>query len=212
MKKLLLLASLLIVSLVQAQYSASTQAILNQVKQNDERKAKEQKEAEEKEAIFNHPNAEYIKSLNELNLDQSKKIVDEIVSLLSSRYELLKITELEQYGVLQFEYVPVGLTATEKEEYSFSITKHPLTIRFSIYYIGENKDLEIKGEKAFKLSEVKGKYLEVTPYWIKTFYPNATPETVLATYDLKTFYKREAHLKFMLQKNNEIWKLINVSN
>lgn len=176
MKKLILLASLLIVSLVEAQ------------------------------------DFTYLDSLNKMNLDQAKSTADKIINSTGEKYELLRMTESDQYNNLEFEYVPVNLTASEKEKYSFSITKHPLTIRFSIYYIGENKDLEIKGEKAFKLSEVKGKYLEVAQYWIKTFYPNATPETVLATYDLKTFYKREAHLKFMLQKNNEIWKLINVSN
>jgi hypothetical protein len=150
-------------------------------------------------------NISYITSLNSLNLDQAKSTAEAIANSTDTKYELLKVSESEDNFIMQLEFVPVGLTAPEKEEYS----KHPLTVRFSISNVGENKDLQITGVKTFRLSEVKGKYLEVAPYWIKTFYPKATSETVLSGYELKNF--KDNQLKYMLQKNNETWKIINRS-
>jgi hypothetical protein len=150
-------------------------------------------------------NISYITSLNSLNLDQAKSTAEAIANSTDTKYELLKISESEENFIMQMEFVPIGLTAAEKEEYS----KHPLTVRFSTSNVGENKDLQIKGVKTFRLKEVKGKYLEVAPYWIKTFYPKETNETVLSNYDLKSF--KDNLIKYMLQKNNETWKIINIS-
>ncbi len=53
MKKLLLLTTLLITSFAQSQNSAATQAIIDRVKQNDERKLEEKKAQEAKRVLKN---------------------------------------------------------------------------------------------------------------------------------------------------------------
>lgn len=215
MKKLILFTALLIMSFVQAQNSSSTQAIIDRVKQSDERKLAEKKAQDAKDAIFNHPNADYIKSLGSLNEETARKFADEIALGGKTQWEFLKISEDIEHRVYAIVYLDISLpneTITGLKKGTITDCSNCLKIRFNTYYQGENKALEIKGVKAFKFDKVYGRYLDLFPIWKKVFRPDVELEATVSAYENRELRHRSSGIIFKLQDETDYWQLSNWSN
>jgi hypothetical protein len=170
MKKLLFLTSLLFVSLVQAQYSASTLAIVNKVKQNDERKQAEEtaqkaKESAIKDANSNYP---YLASLKKIaNEAECLNIANDLALLQTKKLRLLKVKDLPDQKYYIIKYVPEEMTDAQYQTLTGDEKEALFTVRFSYWNEGENADLEIKGIKTYRFNQVTGSYLQLFSIWKK---------------------------------------------
>lgn len=174
MKKALLIATLLIGFLVQAQ----NQSIIN-------------------------------KMVESKTTDDIKSVSDQLVSQCKEQYDFYKIVP---FGTRQDEsyqyviYTKEGMSEAEKKEIAPSF-QNCIVVKFKQWNKGENKDLETKGELVYYFKEISGKYLDIAPFWITTFYPKTTPELLLEDYKLKE-YRVNKDLKYKLVKNQDTWQIL----
>lgn len=210
MKKLLLLISFLLMSgFVSSQNSASTQAILDQVKKSDA-KAKELADAKAaKDAVFNHPNAEYIYSLSKMTEASAREFADKIAFSGKTKRDFLVTKENTNAYVIK--YINQNIDAATRGEIlkgNIDCTEC-MTVSFYIYYNGENKALEIAGVKALKFNDVWGSYLDLFPVWKSIFKPDADLEKTVGDWRSKEVIHRPTNVNFKFNENNNYWKIVN---
>jgi len=214
MKKLLLLATLLIGLFASAQ--SSTDIIMAGVKQRDAERAALQKEKDDKAAVFNHPNKDYILSLSKLDESGAREFAENIATNGKTKWEFIKVIESIKQRVYIIVYIDAAATeemkaiARKSEEYSGQ--KH-LDVRFSVYYEGENPSLEIVGTKKFKFNSVFGKYLDLFPVWKKVFRSDVELEKTIDDFSSQELRHRPQGIVFKIQnKEDNLWELSNWSN
>lgn len=215
MKKLLLLSILFIGAFVHAQNSSATQAILESVKRNDEKRHEEKKGKDAKELIFAHQNADYIKSLGSLNEETSRKFADEVALNGKTQWEFFKIIEDIEHRVYVIVYLDKSLpneTIVGLKNGKITDCSNCLKIRFTTYYQSENKSLEIKGKKTFKFDKVYGKYLDLFPVWKKIFRPDVELESTVSNYGNRELRHRPSGIIFKFEDETDYWQLSNWSN
>lgn len=212
MKKLLLIIALLTFSVVRSQTTAD---IIKERVRLSEAKEKAAKDAQSKQdAIFNHPNADFIMSLEKMNLDQVKSFSDKIANSGKTKWELSNVLEDELRGYCGVVYVD----QSKPKEYKDDIQKRKircddcLVVNYLLYFDGENKDLEIKGIKQYRFNSVSGKYLDLFPTWQSVFKPNATLETTIEDYNLQELSQRTIGVSYWFRKTATIWTISNHSN
>jgi hypothetical protein len=167
-KILLLLTALLTGVFVQSQNSAATQAILESVKNSDAKRLAEQKEKLTKDSIFNHSNTDYnyLTSLNKIASEsEAMTIAENFASLQTKKLRLLKAKDLPKNSYYVVRFVPEEMTNDQYDSLDVTDQDKFLTIRFYYWNEGENKDLEIKGVKAYKLTQINGSYLQLFTFW-----------------------------------------------
>jgi hypothetical protein len=211
-KSLLLLTALLIGFFSQAQTVA--EIAMESVRQSDikEKAAKDAQAA--KDAIFNHPNADFIMSLEKMNIEQVRNFADEIANSGKTKWEFLKITENEKIGYCRVKYIDPSVPADLKEKITkgSEVCEKCFEVNFVLYFEGENKDLEIKGVKQYRFREVTGKYLDLFSTWQRVFKTNATLETALSDYSLLELKHRAVGVNYWFRKNETTWTISNHSN
>lgn len=209
MKKLLLLAILLIGQLTSAQSSADI--IMARVKQRDEQRATLQKEKNSKDSIARHANAnyDYLKSLNKISDDkEALKIAMDFAGLQTKKVRLLRANDFPNNSFYIVRFVPEEMTDEQYEALDNSTKDNCLTIRFSYWNEGENKNLEIKGVKTYRLSQVSGPYLQIFPIW-KTYCKFDADLVKTQENSTNTFADISENFHYLFQKDDDIWILMN---
>jgi hypothetical protein len=141
--------------------------------------------------------------------DDIKSVSDELVSQCKEQYDFYKIASFGSREDESYQYVIYtkrGMSEQDKNEISPSF-KNCIVVKFKQWNKGENNDLETKGELVYYFKEVSGKYLDIVPFWITTFYPKTTPELLLEDYKLKE-YRVNKDLKYKLVKNQDTWQIL----
>ncbi len=209
MKKLLLLIVLLINLLVSAQ--SSTDIIMAGVKQRDAQRAALQKEKTSKDSIAKHANAnyDYLKSLNKIATDkEALKIAEDIAGLQTKKVRLLRSKDLPDISLYIVRFVPEEMTTEQYDALDNETKDKFLTVRFSYWNEGENKDLEIKGIKTYRLSQVSGSYLQMFPVW-KTYCKYDADLVKTQENSTNTFADIPENLHYLFRKDRDIWVLMN---
>ena len=142
------------------------------------------------------------------SLDEIKTVSDKIISSFTEEYKYYKTASAQRGKNEKYQYVyyipkvlnPIGekLTPEEKER--------AVIVKFGQYEKGENIDLAIKGKTVYYFKEVSGKYLDLTNFWIASFYPSSTKEQILEAYKLQE-YRVNKDLKYNFRKNENTWTI-----
>ncbi len=90
--------------------------------------------------------------------------------------------------------------------------KEKINMQFHVYYEGENTALEVKGTPIFTFKHVKGRYLDIFPFWKKYIDPNADAETIATSRfkESKTKIIIDGYERtFVLKEipNGELWEI-----
>lgn len=113
-----------------------------------------------------------------------RKLGDSIAYNAKTKFKFIK-SEYSKYDRINY-----FLTYTENGEPEIKTTKRKdsngeatrdevlpeskkMIVTFRVKYIGENKDLEIKGIPEYRFERVEGKFLNLYPFWKKYINPNA---------------------------------------
>lgn len=211
MKKLFLLIVLLIGILASAQQS-DTEIILAGVKQRDEQRASDKKAKEAKESSIKHANSDYtyLSSISKIATDkEALKIAYDIAALQDKKVRFLKTTEDIENSYYSVRFVPEEMTQAQYEALSSDDKNKLLTVRFFYWNEGENKDLELKGIKTYRLSQITGSYLQLFAFW-KTYCKKdadlVESQKVSSSNSLKDI---DANLYFIFYNDHHTWKILN---
>jgi hypothetical protein len=212
MKKILVFTTLLIGFLARAQSTADI--IMARVQKKEAEEAAIKKEKDDKAAIFNHPNKDYIISLQKLDESGGKLFADKVASFGKTKWEFIKIIENEKKGFYRVKYIDSSTPIDLKEKIINGTEECDLCLNvdFLVYFEGENKDLEIKGIKKYRFREVSGKYLDLFPVWKNIFRPDVSIETTLNDYSSQELVQKVIGIRYKLVKQGEKWTLANYSN
>ena len=128
----------------------------------------EKKQSDDKKTSDYHNTFMY-KNLCNLNFDDTKKVANKIGDLTKTK--ILRITEPKYINALSIEMAPLTMSEEDYNKYLKSELKceECFDIYFMYYMVGENKDLEIKGVKTYKLYEINAKFLQIFPIWQNFF-------------------------------------------
>jgi hypothetical protein len=146
----------------------------------------------------------YIKSLDSLNNQTARVFADQVVSDSKTKFEFLRIDETtnnpENYH--EVVYIPADAVNKEKKAKPFVICDECIKVKFYVYNAGENKELERKGVKTLRFSEVSGRYLDLFPVWKKIFKPNVDVEKTLEDFKSQKLKEKNPNLDYRFYKNN----------
>lgn len=158
----------------------------------------------------------YIKSLDSLNNQTARIFADQVVLDSKTKFEFLRIDETtnnpENYH--EVVYIPVDFPNKEKKVKPFVICDECIKVKFYIYNAGENKELEKKGFRTLRFSEVAGKYLDIFPVWERIFKPGINVEKTLEDYDSRTLKTKRPILDYRFDKKTYLensWYIHNYS-
>ena len=80
----------------------------------------------------------------------------------------------------------------------------PLTVYFGVKYTGENQDLQITGTPEYYLSNVRGKFLDLYPFWNKYIDKQHTQEEILKKAAVFVIIDNK---RYVFSKSNDIWTI-----
>jgi hypothetical protein len=101
------------------------------------------------------------------------------------------------------------MTAAQYDALDEDDQQHFLTVRFYYWNEGENADLETKGLKTYRLSQITGTYLQLFSVWKK--YCKYDADLVETQKDFNSFKDINEKLNFLLYKEVDNWILMNRS-
>lgn len=156
----------------------------------------------------------YLQNLKALPTEaDALNIANELAAQSATKLRLYKSKDTTTQKNLRLEYVPEELTDKDIElrNYTEAQKLNFITIDFVYYYQGENKDIEIKGVKYYRLSTVYAKYLNLFPYWKKHFNPTADVEKTLTDYKSQRIKDATAKIYYYIQKSGDVWVFHNMS-
>lgn len=209
MKKILLLSSMLIGLLTSAQNSSDI--IKARVKQGDDQRAALQKEKTSKDSIAKRSNSnyDYIKSLNNISdVKAADKIAMDFAGLQTKKLRLLRSKDFLATSLYIVRFVPEEMTNEQYEALDNTAKDNCFTVRFTYMNKGENKDLEIKGVKTYRLSQASGSFLQIFPIW-KAYFKFDADLVKTQENSTNTFADIAENLRYLFRKDKDIWILMN---
>ncbi|WP_291122754.1 hypothetical protein [Flavobacterium sp. UBA6046] len=138
-------------------------------------------------------NIELLHQANKCDLTFARTFSDEIAFGAKTKFLYLDTAVSANGSTCSFVYIKEGLSDVEKKSveayvyryktsgrYSF-IDENCLCVDFKINKVGANPDLEIKGTEEYDFDVVKGKFLDLFPFYQKEIEPTATTEKTATT-------------------------------
>lgn len=131
-----------------------------------------------------------------------KKVVDLTASIVelakkTLRYFVAREHENKYYVV---QYIPANVTDEEWKNNMDEYRGEAVVFKFRITNKGENKNLEIQGVKTYVFEDVRGKYLNLFPYWQKYFDATSDMEKL----STKSYTKKDS---YTFSGNDGTWNI-----
>lgn len=168
-------------------------------------------------------NIELLHQADKCNLEFARKFSDEIVSGAKTKFVYFDTAESKYLRTTTFIYIKEGLSDVEKKSVEAYIYRYKTTgrynfanencmsIDFKYNDVGANPDLEISGVKEYAFDVVKGKFLDLFPFYQKNIEPTATTEKTTTTGIYSVRKDKEGYwYNFITQ--NDSWYLKNMSS
>lgn len=168
-------------------------------------------------------NTELLHQANKCDLEFARKFSDDIVLGMKTKFVYLDSAISKYSSSHTFIYIKEGLSESEKKSveayvYRYKTTgKYPfenencLTVVFKIKNIDANPDLEIAGVKEYSFDVVKGKFLDLFPFYQKNIEPTATTEKTTTT-GIYSVRKDKDGYWYNFIRENGTWYLKNMSS
>lgn len=168
-------------------------------------------------------NIDLLHKANKSDLTFTKTLADGIVSGAKEKYIYFQTKESNYLHLITYVYIKEGLTDIEKksiEAYLYQYTgryelqlENALCVHFKVNELGVNPDLEIKGVKEYAFDSVKGKYLDLFPFYQKEIEPTATTEKTTTTGIYSVRKDKEGYWYNFAKSNVDgLWYLKNMSS
>ncbi|MCK8143190.1 hypothetical protein MW871_14970 [Flavobacterium sp. I-SCBP12n] len=94
---------------------------------------------------------------------------------------------------------------------NFGTGENMLKVVFNVFYKGENKALEIKGEKIYRFYQAFGTYLDLFPTWKKIFKPEAELEKTVDDFNSQELIDKSDKVNFKFKGEGKQWSITNWS-
>lgn len=134
-----------------------------------------------------------IDNVCKLTLQESKDFSAEIIKNANKPYKFFKT--VETLNAIDYIYIPEEISESDANKYGYD-RYNPIDILFQPYMEGQNKDLQITGEKRFRFQQVDGQFLNLFNFWKKYYKPDVTLENYKEI-DKKEFKKGGMLMKFV---------------
>lgn len=153
----------------------------------------------------------YLSGLNKLSSESNcMEVAKGMAFLQPKKLRFLRAKDFPKLGYYAIRFVPEDMTDQEYDSLELGDQDKFFTVRFYYWMEGENKNLEIKGIKTYRLSQVSGSYLSLFPIWKK--YINTEADIVKTQESSTRTYKDiDNKLHYLLMDKGEIWVLMNRS-
>ncbi|MDN3672633.1 hypothetical protein QWY99_06140 [Flavobacterium branchiarum] len=168
-------------------------------------------------------NIDLLKKANKCDFNFARTLSDDIISTAKTKYIFLTSKQSNYLQLVTFVYVKEGITETEKkgiEAYLAIYTgryelqlDNCITVHFKVNHLGANPDLEIEGTKEYVFDFVKGKFLDLYPFYQKNIEPTATTEKTLTTQIYSVRKDADGYwYNFAKTQVDNLWYLKNMSS
>lgn len=131
-----------------------------------------------------------INKMQNSSIETAKALTNELVNLTDNKFEFYKEKQTSEYYLLV--YIPVGLTAEQKEESRVNSYENGIVFRLSKQSYGGYKIYEFYAEPEIMYSIVK-----------KAFYPNITFSDFTDTVKYTYFKDKEKNYNFLFYKGDQ---------
>lgn len=120
--------------------------------------------------IIQAQDAKLIQQLRSSDYEQAKEFANQVATGRTD-WELIK--EVNSDKALTFIYIEASLSKDKKEAIKTGKllinNLNTITVKFTVFYEGENKNLEQTGIRKYSFYYASGKYLDLFPLWQKVF-------------------------------------------
>lgn len=168
-------------------------------------------------------NIELLRQANKCDIEFSRKFSDEITANAKTKYVYFQTKESNYLHLITYVYIKEGLSDTDKKSIEAYLSQYTgryelqldnaLCIHFQVNEKGANPDLEIKGTKEYAFDSVKGKYLDLFPFYQKEIEPTATSEKTTTTGIYSVRKDKEGYWYNFAKSNVDgLWYLKNMSS
>lgn len=134
-----------------------------------------------------------IDNVCKLTLQESNAFSAEIIKNASKPYKFFKTVEM--LNAIDYIYIPEDVAEADANKYGYD-KYSPIDISFQPYMYGQNKDLQIPGEKRYRFQQVDGQFLNLFNFWKKYYRPDITLDNY-KEFDKKEFRKGGMLMKFV---------------
>ncbi|MBA4319500.1 MAG: hypothetical protein C0412_13950 [Flavobacterium sp.] len=131
-----------------------------------------------------------INKMQNSSIETAKALTNELVNLTDKKFEFYKEKQTSEYYLLV--YIPVGLTAEQKEESRVNSYENGIVFRLSKQSDGGYKIYEF-----FAAAEI------MFPIIKKAFYPNATYADFTNTFNYTAFIDKAKNYNFHFYKGDK---------
>jgi hypothetical protein len=136
---------------------------------------------------------------------------DSVESKYSSTCSLIYVkeglTEIQKKEVTE----SIAHYNSTKGRYGFT-KDNCMVFEFKINYVGRNVDLEQQGVKQYAFNIVEGKFLDLFPFFQKNIDPTATTENTATTGSYSVRRDQDKYWYNFIRTNQGIWYLKNMSD
>lgn len=169
-------------------------------------------------------NIELLHQANKCNLEFARNLSDEIAYGAKTKFVYLDTAVSANAYTCSFIYVKEGISEVERKSveayvyryktsgrYSFE-NENCLSVDFKINEVGANSDLEIKGAREYAFDVVKGKFLDLFPFYQKEIEPASTTEKTTTTGIYSVRKDKDKYWYNFIRTNEGYWYLKNMSD
>jgi hypothetical protein len=155
-------------------------------------------------AFVQAQDSKYIKALDTLDNESARIFADQVTANSKNHWEYLRIDETTKSPENYYEvvYIPTDAVDKNKKTKPFVKCDECIKVRFYIYSLGENKDLEIKGARTLRFSDVSGRYLDLFPIWQKVFRPDVTLDKTIEDFKSQQLKIKNPKIDYRFYKKN----------
>lgn len=145
--------------------------------------------------------------------DRATAIVKQLVSVTPKKYRLIFTKESINAGILRFRFVPYEITDADLENKKFTEQQRAsfITIDFSFFNAGEDRNAERPAFITYKLNEINCAYPELFAIWKNFFRGDVTSEITLTDFKSQHLKEPEKKIDIYIHQTEEGWSLRNMS-
>lgn len=145
--------------------------------------------------------------------ERATAIAKQLVSVTPAKYRLIFTKESVNAGILRFRFVPDIISDADLENKKFTEEQRAafITIDFSFYNAGEDKNAERPAFITYKLNEINCAYPEMFAIWKNFFKPTAESETTLTDFKSQHLKEPENKIDVYIFQTETGWAFRNLS-
>jgi len=145
--------------------------------------------------------------------ERATAIAEELVSVTPKKYRLIFAKESVNAGILRFRFVPNEITDADLENKKFTEQQRAsfITIDFSFFNAGEDKNAVRPAFITYKLNEINCAYPELFAIWKNFFRGDVESEITLTDFKSQHLKEPEKKIDIYIYQTEEGWALRNMS-